>query len=80
MKNLTVGILLEQNLYFTLCESLGATMILLDKVATKVHLTYDDGGENHKERVYWAPSAKNAIRQHLYPLSSLFTLLSTQRT
>ena len=26
-------------------------MILLDKVATKVHLTYDDGGENHKERV-----------------------------
>ena len=28
-----------------------ATMILLDKVATKVHLTYDDGGENHKERV-----------------------------
>ena len=31
--------------------SLAATMILLDKVATKVHLTYDDGGENHKERV-----------------------------
>ena len=26
-------------------------MMLLDKVATKVHLTYDDGGENHKERV-----------------------------
>ena len=23
--------------------------------------------------VYWAPSAKNAIRQHLYPLSSLFS-------
>ena len=33
-----------------MCQ-LAATMILLDKVATKVHLTYDDGGENHKERV-----------------------------
>ena len=42
----------EQDLiFFTLCVSLAATMILLDKVATKVHLTYDDGGENHKERV-----------------------------
>lgn len=42
----------EQDLIFLpyVCQ-LAATMILLDKVATKVHLTYDDGGENHKERV-----------------------------
>ena len=44
-------LIFEQNLlFFALCVPLGATMILLDKVATKVHLTYDDGGENHKER------------------------------
>ena len=41
----------EQDWFFIQCVSLAATMILLDKVATKVHLTYDDGGENHKERV-----------------------------
>ena len=47
----TVTCLLNKIGFFIQCVSLAATMILLDKVATKVHLTYDDGGENHKERV-----------------------------
>ena len=47
-------------------------MILLDKVATKVHLTYDDGGENHKERVLVYIGVGTVGLQYLYFSNIIF--------